>query len=202
MPRTLLWRTNFRLLLTSGFNGSLYEPIIPVGRIGAQNGTDVTNYLHKVEEYEAAQSGPPEAWMKEILHFGGGDNPAQQEQLANYLKIFENVLEDSLYGGNVTTYLKSSSNPIVINQSDTLQKKIDNGVSLMTFFGHASGSGFDQSTDEPSEYGNHGKYPVIIANSCFAGDIHTSQQSVSEKFVLQPESSNCFYCQCRTRNTT
>jgi len=175
------------LLLTSGINGSLYEPLIPVGRIGAQNGTDVTNYLHKVEEYETAQNGPPQEWMKEILHFGGGDNPAQQEQLANYLKIFESVLEDSLYGGNVTTYLKTSTNPIVINQSDTLQKKIDNGVSLMTFFGHASGSGFDQSTDEPTEYGNHGKYPVIIANSCFAGDIHTSQQSVSEKFVLQPE---------------
>jgi hypothetical protein len=175
------------LLLTSGINGSLYEPTIPVGRIGAQNGADISGYLHKVEEYESAQNGPPQDWMKEILHFGGGDNSAQQEQLANYLRIFENVLEDSLYGGNVTTYLKSSSNPIVINQSDTLQKKIDAGVSIMTFFGHASGSGFDQSTDEPSEYGNHGKYPVIVANSCFAGDIHTSQRSVSEKFVLEPE---------------
>ncbi|MBP6335376.1 MAG: hypothetical protein KA444_07890 [Bacteroidia bacterium] len=174
------------LLLTSGINGSLYEPVIPVGRISAQNGTDVSNYLLKVQEYEAAQNGPPQEWMKEILHFGGGDNPNQQEQLASYLKVFENVMEDSLFGGNVTTYLKSSTNPIVINQSDSLQAKIDAGVSVMTFFGHASGSGFDQSTDEPSEYGNHGRYPVIVANSCFAGDIHTSQRSVSEKFVLEP----------------
>ena len=175
------------LLLVSGINGSLFEPVIPVGRLSAESSSDVSNYLQKVEEYEAAQNGMPQDWMKEILHFGGGDNPFQQDQLANYLKIFEHVLEDSLYGGNVTTYLKSSTNPIVINQSDSLQKKIDNGVSLMTFFGHASGSGFDQSTDEPSEYGNHGKYPVIIANSCFAGDIHTSQRSVSEKFVLEPQ---------------
>ncbi len=174
------------LLLTSGINGSLYEPKIPVGRISAQNGTDVSNYQAKVEEYEMAQNGMPQEWMKEILHFGGGDSPAQQSQLATYLSIFENVMEDSLYGGNVTTYLKTSTNPIVINQSDSLQAKIDAGVSIMTFFGHASGSGFDQSTDEPTEYGNYGKYPLIVANSCFAGDIHTSQRSVSEKFVLEP----------------
>ncbi|REK06626.1 MAG: hypothetical protein DWQ44_10080 [Bacteroidetes bacterium] len=175
------------LLLTSGINGSLYEPTIPIGRLSAQNLSDVSNYRHKVEEYEAAQSGPPQPWMKEILHFGGGDSPAQQYQLSNYLRIYENVLEGSYFGGNVTTYLKTSTNPIVINQSDSLQAKIDEGVALMTFFGHASGSGFDQSTDEPHEYGNHGRYPLIVANSCFAGDIHTSQRSISEKFVMEPE---------------
>lgn len=174
------------LLLTSGINGSLYEPKIPIGRLSAQNGADINNYLSKVQEYEAAQSGPPQSWMKEILHFGGGDNTAQQVQLANYLDIFKNIMEDSLFGGKVTTYLKSNTNPIVINQSDSLQAKIDSGVAVMTFFGHASGSGFDQSTDEPSEYANQGRYPLIIANSCFAGDIHTSQRSVSEKFVMEP----------------
>lgn len=175
------------VLLTSGINGAKWEPRIPIGRLSAVNGTEVNNYLHKVNEYEDAQSGPPQPWMKEILHFGGGNDIIQQAELAGYLSHYENIMEDSSYGGNVTTYLKFNSNPIQENLSDTLQSKINEGVSIMTFFGHASGSGFDISTDEPANYGNHGKYPMVIANSCFAGDFHTDQRSVSEKFVLEPE---------------
>lgn len=174
------------MLLVTGLDGTLYEPSVPIGRICARTGNEILDYLAKVQEFEQVQSGPPQTWMKEILHFGGGNNQGQQDQLAGYLSTYEQIMEDSLYGGHVTTYLKNSNDPIVINQSDTLQAQIDNGVSIMTFFGHASGSGFDQSTDEPSEYNNQGKYPLIVANSCFAGDIHTYQKSVSEKFVLEP----------------
>ena len=125
--------------------------------------------------------------MKEILHFGGGNNIPQQNQLAGYLSSYEQIMEDSAYGGHVTTYLKDSPDPIIVNLSTSLQQQIDTGVSIMTFFGHASGAGFDNSTDEPTAYSNRGRYPVIIANSCFAGDFHTYRKSVSEKFVLEPQ---------------
>ncbi|MFM2135599.1 MAG: hypothetical protein RL021_999, partial [Bacteroidota bacterium] len=175
------------ILLTSGVNGSLYEPSIPIGRISARTGNELLEYLQKVQEYENVQSGPPQSWMKEILHFGGGNDPQQQAQLAGYLTDFENIMEGAAFGGHVTTYLKFNSNPIVINQSDSLQSQIDSGVAVMTFFGHASGSGFDQSTDDPSEYNNRGRYPVVVANSCLAGDFHNLQRSVSERFVLEPQ---------------
>ncbi len=174
------------ILLTSGINGSQWEPRIPIGRLSALDGSDVNNYLQKVTEYEIAQAGNPQPWQKEILHFGGGNDVQQQSELAGYLSQFENIMEDSLFGGRVTTYRKFNNDPIQINLSDTLQAQIDSGVAVMAFFGHASGSGFDASTDEPSQYGNHGKYPLVIANSCFAGDFHTTQKSVSEKFVLEP----------------
>ncbi len=175
------------ILLTSGINGSQWEPKIPIGRLSAVSDTNVTDYLHKIMEYEAVQASPPQAWEKEILHFGGGNDTLQQTLLAGYLSEYKSILEDSSWGGNVTTYLKFNSNPIQINLADSLQAKIDAGVALMTFFGHASGSSFDNSTDEPSAYNNHGKYPMVVANSCFSGDFHTTQKSVSEKFVLEPE---------------
>ena len=175
------------ILLTSGINGSQWEPKIPIGRLSAQDGSDVNNYLNKVIEYEDAQTGDPQPWQKEILHFGGGNDVQQQSELAGYLSQFENIMEDSLFGGRVTTYLKFNNDPIQINLSDTLQAQIDSGVAIMSFFGHASGSGFDASTDEPSQYHNRGRYPLVVANSCFAGDFHSTQKSVSEKFVLEPE---------------
>jgi hypothetical protein len=175
------------IVLTSGLNGTLYEPAIPTGRLSARTGNEILGYLQKVQEYEAVQQGVPQSWMKEILHFGGGNDLAQQAQLAGYLSDFENIMEGAQFGGNVTTYLKFNTSPIVINQSDSLQAQIDSGVAVMTFFGHASGAGFDQSTDDPSEYSNRGRYPLVVANSCFAGDIHTNSKSVSERFVLEPE---------------
>ena len=175
------------ILLTSGINGSQWEPKIPIGRLSAQDGSDVNNYLNKVIEYEDAQTGDPQPWQKEILHFGGGNDVQQQSELAGYLSQFANIMEDSLFGGRVTTYLKFNNDPIQINLSDTLQAQIDSGVAIMSFFGHASGSGFDASTDEPSQYHNKGRYPLVVANSCFAGDFHSTQKSVSEKFVLEPE---------------
>ncbi|MBK6397314.1 MAG: hypothetical protein IPF75_03360 [Bacteroidetes bacterium] len=175
------------MLFTAGINGSIWAPKIPIGRISAVDGTEILNYLDKVIEYEAAQAGPPQPWMKEILHFGGGNNIPQQNQLAGYLSSYEQIMEDSAYGGHVTTYLKDSPDPIIVNLSTSLQQQIDTGVSIMTFFGHASGAGFDNSTDEPTAYSNRGRYPVIIANSCFAGDFHTYRKSVSEKFVLEPQ---------------
>lgn len=175
------------MLFTAGINGSIWAPKIPVGRLSATNGSDILNYLDKVIEYENAQAGPPQPWMKEILHFAGGNDDTQQSQLKGYLDSYKSIMEDSSFGGHVTTYLKNSSDPIVVNLSAALQNQIDSGVAIMTFFGHASGAGFDNSTDEPSAYSNRGKYPVIIANSCFAGDFHTYRKSVSEKFVLEPQ---------------
>jgi hypothetical protein len=177
--------TSDNLLLT-GINGAVWEPAIPVGRLSAQNSGDINLYLDKVKEYEALQNAPPLPWMKEVLHFGGGDNVAQQTTISYYLNDLKRIIEDTSYGGRVTSYFKNSPDPIIINQSDSLMAKINAGVSFMKFFGHASGSSFDISTDEPSNYRNYGKYPIVSASSCFAGNVHDIQKSVGEKFVLQP----------------
>lgn len=171
------------LKLTSGFNGSLYEPVIPIGRITSESNAEAVIYLNKVKQYESYFNSDPEPWMKEVLHFSGGENQQEASVIAGYMDGYKSIIEDTLIGAHVTTYYKNSSAPIVINQSDSLQQRIDDGVQLMTFFGHASGSSFDQSTDDISEYQNYGKYPMIIANSCNAGDMHSPYRVIAENFT-------------------
>ncbi|HRS53274.1 MAG TPA: C25 family cysteine peptidase [Bacteroidales bacterium] len=169
--------------LTTGILDNLYQPAIPTGRLAAKTPEQVTLYLNKAIQYEAEQASPKE-WMKNILHFGGGQSINEQNIFVNYLNNYKKTIEDTLFGGNVFTFLKTSSAPIQINQSDSLRNLINKGVSLMTFFGHAAGIGFDQSIDHPSEYNNYGKYPFLLANSCFAGDIYGNSINSSEEFVL------------------
>lgn len=173
------------IMITAGLQGDGRVPAIPVGRIAALTEQEVNDYLAKVMDYE---SQPYQEWMKNVLHFGGGATPGEQSSFANFLLQYENIVEDTSFGGEVHTFLKNSSAPIQINLSDSVRNLIDGGVSIMTFFGHAGGTGFDQSIDLPENYNNQGKYPVLIGNSCFTGDIHQPQQlSTSEDWVLIPD---------------
>jgi hypothetical protein len=175
------------ILFTAGLAQTLpYEPALATGRLSATSGADVTAYLNKVQEYESAT---PDLWMKQVLHFGGGTSQGEQQTYLNYLNTYEQTIEDTLFGGTVYTYQKTTSAPIEQSQSAIITDYINNGVSLMTFFGHATGNGFDVSIDEPTAYNNQGKYPFLIGNSCYAGDIHQPPGlgfSKSEEFMLVP----------------
>ncbi|MFN9324386.1 MAG: C25 family cysteine peptidase, partial [Flavobacteriales bacterium] len=58
------------------------------------------------------------------------------------------------------------------------------GVTLMTFFAHAYSSNFDITIDDPANYEWNGKHPMVIANSCYIGNIHQNGSlSASENWV-------------------
>ena len=62
---------------------------------------------------------------------------------------------------------------------------INDGVSIMTFFGHASADGFDQNVDDPNNWDNKGKYPLVVGNACLTGNIfEPTALSTSEEYVL------------------
>ncbi len=175
------------VLLTQGLPGSSFypEPAIPTGRICAQTDADVKNYLNKVQLY-VAQS-PDSLWRKRALHFIGGDNYNDQLTFKGYMSGFKQTYSNPFIGGDVFSFYKTSTSPISINTNDSVTQLINQGVSLMTFFGHGSQTGFDQNIDVPSAYSNSPKFPFIIANSCFTGDIFSSNTITnSEEWVLAP----------------
>jgi len=178
-------------LFTAKLGTTSYAPTLATGRIVAESNADVMVYLNKVSAYEQNAAAP---WMKQVLHFGGGNGSAEQNLFKAYLNKYANIIQaDTNYGGHVTSFYKTSTAPIQINQSDSLKQIVNNGVSIMTFFGHASGSGFDVSIDDPSNYHNAPRLPLVIANSCLAGDIHsTGPPSTSQKFITGPTGAIAF----------
>lgn len=168
------------------------EPQIPTGRLSVSNANGVRVYLEKVKGYETEQSkvGDPyqtvanKLWMKEFMHLGGGNNQTEQNTFKFYLDSYEDMIQDTMYGANVISYYKSSSNPIQIVQSGELGDRIDNGVSLITFFGHSSPNSFDFSIDDPNSYQNTDRYHVVLSNGCYSGNIYNPTTGVSEDFIF------------------
>lgn len=158
---------------------------VAIGRLAVENDAQVDAYLRKMQTYETNSA---DYWMKNILHMGGGKTLAEQQLLAFYLSNFSTHAQGVRLGGFVHTFLKNTSAPIQIGVVDSVRKLInEEGVSLITIFGHGSGQGFDQNIDDPANYLNQGKYFTLIANSCLSGDIFNPEYLVSERFVLEPE---------------
>ncbi|MEM7160991.1 MAG: C25 family cysteine peptidase [Bacteroidota bacterium] len=168
--------------ITAGLNSTILEPTIPTGRLAATNDQQVLDYLSKVIKFEQQQNA---LWKKHILHFGGGNNLDEQTDFRNYLENFAFTAADTLWGAKAFGFYKDSSLPISVNTNDSIESLISEGVSLMTFFGHAYAGGFDQDIENPANIDWNDKFPLVVGNSCFTGDIHQPDApSTSEEFVL------------------
>jgi hypothetical protein len=181
------------LMLTAGLNGTINQSPIPMGRLAALTEIEVQWYLNKIIDYENPMPSPLTSpngetdWMKKALHFAGGQSVSDANLFMAYLNGFKNTLEDTLFGGNVYSFAKSTSAPIQLSMSDSINQFIGDGVALMTFFGHASATGgFDQNIDDAANWPEqNGKYPFLLGNACLAGDIHLpTANSISEEYVL------------------
>lgn len=169
------------LLTTALDNSDYFYPQIPIGRLAALTNQEVLDYLEKVQDHES--SGKAE-WKKKVLHFVGGDDENLNARLKVFMDGFATTISDTLFGAQVSTFMKNTTAPVQTQISDTIRRAINNGASILNFFGHGSEQGFDQAIDDPNQYNNAGRYPFIIANSCYSGNIFVfNSKSVSERFV-------------------
>lgn len=164
-------------------------PVIPVGRLTVRYADGVRRYYEKVLQYEAAQADPVEtienkAWMKNVLHFAGGLDDWEQFYFDSYLDQFGEIINDTLFGANVKQFNKLSSDPIYYVESDYIDSLINNGVSLITFFGHSAASSFDYNIGDPTHFENTGKYFVVYSNGCNVGAVHGDDSTLTEQYIL------------------
>jgi hypothetical protein len=169
-------------------NRGEYVPKVPVGRLAAQTGEQVKDYLNKVQEYEEnlsrSQTIEERAWMKKIVHLGGGD-AGIQTTIKNDLNELKGIIESSTFGGEVTSFFKTSTDVIQETPTDQIQALINGGVSMITFFGHSAPATLDFDLDIPSNYNNtNGKYPIVYAIGCHTSRMFELNGTLAEQWVL------------------
>jgi len=174
-------------------------PSTPIGRLTAITPTEVSIYLKKVKDLEQAQqtlspSIADKAWMKNIAHLAGAGEEPLASLLIGYLNGYKRTVEDSLYGAKVTTFTKTSSNLVQQVSDAELPVLFNQGLSLVTYYGHSSATSLEFNLDEPANYSNQGKYPMFFALGCNAGntfdynEVRLIQKNyLADKFVLAPE---------------
>ena len=164
-------------------------PLIPIGRISAKTGNDIRIYYEKIVEFEAAQADPTQtidnkAWMKNVLHFAGGLNAFEQSLFNSFLDQYQTIIEDTLFGGNVYQFNKLNADPIFYSESEYIDSLVNNGVSLITFFGHSSTGSFDYNIGNPEDFNNEGKYFAVFGNGCNTAAIHGEAYTLGERYIF------------------
>jgi len=170
----------------------LTYPYVAVGRLAALKKSDVSNYQRKVTAHamlKDLENGSVEdrLWLKNIIHLSGGDI-ALQGLLFQHLSNMKDTIENNLFAGAVTTYKKTSTDPVQTSLSLDIIDRINEGAAILSFFGHSSAGTFDFSVEDPNDYENIGRNMIILSMGCHSGDIHewlgTDGLSLSERMVM------------------
>lgn len=175
--------------------GANNEQLINIGRYSAWDAQQVGTYLSKVKDFETAQqtaslpTAATELWKKRALHIAGAtDRELQKNQLLPTLNAGKAIIEDTSFGAIVTTVAKDNTNPVDPVSNAFVDSIINAGSGLITFFGHASSSGFDYNINTPENYTNAPKLPVLTALGCDVAQIFelSTAKTISERYVNAP----------------
>ncbi|MEQ9229750.1 MAG: C25 family cysteine peptidase, partial [Cyclobacteriaceae bacterium] len=173
------------LKFVQGVGSDPIKPGLPIGRLNAFESEDVKAYLDKVKEMEALPYD--DLFRKNVLQLSGGQTSVELSIFKLYINNFRDDLEGDFLGGKAINVGKETSQEVEV--VDVVQE-INDGVGLVTFFGHSSGSATDieigRVTDGEFGYNNPGKYPVFLVNGCNAGDIFGTNFTFGEDWMRAP----------------
>jgi len=181
------------VFITSNLPGtSKWTPLIPTGRISVNNNIGLQKYLTKIIAYEEQQvqssvyNSATKDWQKHVIHLVGGTTASQQLGFQAYMNFMKDTIQHQNFAGVVHTIKRDNDDPIPPGQLSDIMQRIEDGVSLMTYYGHygIGENGFEINLDDVTTWNNLGKYPLMLVNSCYNGDIFkNSSTSSSEYFV-------------------
>lgn len=166
------------------------QPRVPTGRISVTSIDDIEAYYDKVVTRENPATYPSNIegrlWTKNIVHLAGGDETIL-DLIESSLESMGNILVQSRFGAKVKTFTKQSSDNIETGFAAQVLEKVNEGASIISFFGHSSPGTLDFALEKASQYANEGKLPLFLSMGCYSGNIHTGGKSISEDFVLEPK---------------
>lgn len=173
------------------------KPRLATGRISAASLREIQAYYEKVVAREDPQAYPStiegRLWNKRIVHLSGGNLEGEIASIKNRLASMGSIVNQSKFGGTITTFNKQSSDNIEIGFSSKIRNEVKTGAGLLTFFGHSSPGSLDFALEKAVQYDNEGKLPVFFSMGCYSGNIHTQGKSISEDFVLESKVGSIIY---------
>src|SRR5690606_7633750 len=154
------------LLLVDGLNENKTEnlPEIHVRRIYETDKSQEIAYLQKVKEYENVNSQNA-SWQKNILHISGGKSTSEIQSLRNSLNDLEPIAKNGIVGANPIPLVKKTLLPV---EKLDISKLVNDGVGMLTYFGHGSATStdydFGYASAVQNNFRNANKYLFMYFN--------------------------------------
>lgn len=186
-------------ILLASDPGSELVPRVAIGRLSVISAEEILTYLDKVRQteqvlQEASISSSSRAWTKNVVHIIGVGEESLGTAITNSMNRFASILRDPNYGAQIHTFSKLSPAPVAQLSTGQIYSLFEEGIGMMTYFGHSTANTLEYNLDQPSGYNNPGKYPFYIMLGCRAGNLFNfnptrliEKETISEQFVLAPQ---------------
>jgi hypothetical protein len=168
------------VLLTSGLGTSRLEPALPTGRISARTNAEADYFLSKIRQTE---SMPPSVWQKQVALITGAKSAFELNDISQYQNAFFDSIQGIPFGAYSYKVEKNTTLPVSNKLKGEIINKVNQGVGILSYFGHGSTNTLAIDIGQPIEYSNQGKYPFMIFNGCYVGNAF-EDNSLGEKFTL------------------
>ncbi len=163
-----------------------YTPLVPIGRVNAYTSQNVWDYLQKVKQNEAAPAAAP--WRKNVLHLSGGRSAQELLLFRYFTDSYAAKIKGTFAAPDLQTISKKTDEYI---ERFPIAPIINEGVALMTLYGHSSLNVTDIEIGEVSKnafgYRNKGRYPAVIVNGCALGNFYFAGPPTSTDWILTPD---------------
>ncbi|MCB0516902.1 MAG: C25 family cysteine peptidase [Chitinophagales bacterium] len=169
-----------------------YRPRVAIGRVPAKTPAEVRAYLDKLKEYEAwfvtdCNDLSDREWMQRALHIAKGFNTTEMNKYLEDLDSYT-AHQTSTPASMEIVNTFQASNLGGTTPSPLFSTYLTQGLGVINYSGHAgvpTSEYWSYTVGQCSQYNNEGKYPMIISNSCFIGQIHRQNAtSMAENWVL------------------
>ncbi len=168
------------VLYVSSLDFSVLTPKMGVGRIAVENNEEVLNYLDKVIDNDLTTNNA--LWKKNIIHATGGRTISENASFTNALKNCEDIAVQPLLGAKVLNFNKKVNEPVTDNYRERLVELTDEGISLLSYYGHGANYFVEINFGEPEALNNKGKYPVYYLSGCSVGNT-AGDNSMGENYI-------------------
>ncbi len=178
--------------------GGLSAPLLAVGRLAVTKPSEISDYLNKIIERDVALSNPEQslankAWMKKVVHAGGGYSEGERALLKGYINGFSDILRKGRIGAEVVSLFKDSNDPVQTSGFSKQKEEINKGAAMWLIFGHSSPNVVDYDIGRARDYSNNPRYPVMMVLGCYSGLASQVSIGLGEEFVLAPRSGAIAY---------
>ena len=176
--------------------GPVLQPLVGIGRLSVINAEEIAAYLAKVVQAESVLTNyempaMQRQWTKNVVHIVGVGDDVLGSIITSSMNRFASVVRDTFYGATIHDFSKLSPAPVAQLSAAKMYDLFQEGIGMMTYFGHSTANTLEYNLDEPQGYNNQGKYPFYIMLGCRAGNLFNfnttrliEKETISEKFVL------------------
>lgn len=174
-------------ILLDAYDRNQPLPQVAIGRVPASNSSELRAYWQKVKDYEAeftafSCADTSVLWRRKVLGLATHNDPSRYADAVQRVRSYADSLAIGAFAADTLGVYGQLGNATV--PLPQLGQTLENGVGLLFFAGTAEDNYWRMDVEQPSAYNNTRRYPFVVSQSDFIGNIHQTQNTMASDYVL------------------